>query len=171
MKLHQTVILLIVGSLLGGFLMVSQGFSAESGPGANTIESVEERRLKSSIIKKREQLEAQEAELHQKEIELKTLSAEVDKKLEELRRMGEEMQVLFDQVGKEEQQRLRKLSAMYEKMEPLQAARILVGLKEELVIQILSGMKGKSGGRILANMDRDKAVRLTSEFSQVVSNY
>ena len=79
------------------------------------------------------------------------------------------MQALFDQIDAEEQQRLRKLSAMYEKMEPFQAAEILVDLEEKLAIKILAGMKGKSGGRILANMDRDTAARLTREFPQVIS--
>lgn len=137
---------------------------------SSAAQSVEERRVAASIQSQRDLLAKQENTLRQQEMELKNLAAEVDKKLNELRKTREEMHDLFERVNEEEQQRLRKLGAMYGKMEPDQAARILVGLEEELAVAILSGMKDKSAGRILASMDRERAASLTRGISQVVSN-
>jgi flagellar motility protein MotE (MotC chaperone) len=74
---------------------------------------------------------------------------------------------LFQEVNAEEQQRLRKLSAMYGKMEPEQAAKILDGLDKQLAVEILSGIKDKSAGRILASMDQKRAAQLTRGISKI----
>jgi flagellar motility protein MotE (MotC chaperone) len=130
-------------------------------------QSVEERRIAVAIQAQRDQLAAREEAIRQREMELKKLADEVDRKLTDLSKVRAELQGLFQEVNAEEQQRLRKLSAMYGKMEPEQAAKILDGLDKQLAVEILSGIKDKSAGRILASMDQKRAAQLTRGISKI----
>jgi flagellar motility protein MotE (MotC chaperone) len=59
---------------------------------------------------------------------------------------------------------------MYEKMDPVQAASLLASLEEELAIGILSGMKSRSAGKVLNNIEKQKAARLSEAFSTLNTN-
>lgn len=139
----------------------------DGSPREATIGSVEERRLLAAIEEHRGRLREKEEILQQKEMELKTLEREVDKKLEELRKAREEATALLERQSEAESKRLRSLSAMYEKMAPDKAAALLVSMKESLAVDILAGMKGKTAGRVLENMERDKATSLSQAYSKL----
>jgi flagellar motility protein MotE (MotC chaperone) len=100
-------------------------------------------------------------------MELKTLEKEVDKKLVELRKAGEEATALLERKSEAENKRLRELSAMYEKMAPEKAATLLAEVEESLAIDILAGMKSKTAGRVLGNMERAKAAKLSQAYSNL----
>jgi flagellar motility protein MotE (MotC chaperone) len=112
-------------------------------------------------------LRQKEELLQQKEMELKTLEREVDKKLDELRKAREEAAALLERKNEAESKRLRSLSAMYEKMAPGKAAALLASMEESLAVDILAGMKGKTAGRVLENMDRSMASRLSQAYSKL----
>lgn len=169
MKAFRRTCLLATAVMLGCFGPAQPGWSAKtSDREGKTPASVEERRLTASIQDQRKKLEQREQSLRHREIELKTLTSEVEEKLEELARNRSQMQELFDQASEEEANRLRKLSKMYGKMEPNRAARLLADLEEDLAVDILSGMKSKSAGEILGRMERGKAQDLTRRFRQLV---
>jgi flagellar motility protein MotE (MotC chaperone) len=129
--------------------------------------SVEERRLKASIHQELIRLRQKEKMLDAKEMELKTLSREVDKKLEELKKARAEINGLLERKQELETQKARALSKMYEKMEPAGAAGLLVSLEKGLAIAILDGMSAKSAGRVLNNMDPETAASLSTSFSRL----
>lgn len=127
--------------------------------------SVEERRILSSLLEEKTKIAAQKKHLDAREMELKTLQAEVDKKLNELRRMREEVKELFAQKETEEKARILNLSKVYEKMDPAKAARVIATLETELAVDILANMKQKSAGKILNNLEGEKAAALSVAFS------
>ena len=102
--------------------------------------------------------------------ELKTLQAEVDKKLDELKTLRQQYEKLLAERDSKEAERVAELSQMYEKMDPAKAAAIVSSLDDNLAIGILSGMKKKSAGKLLNNMDPQKAVRLSRKFSSIEPN-
>jgi flagellar motility protein MotE (MotC chaperone) len=127
--------------------------------------SVEERRILASLLEEKARVAAQKKLLDAREMELKTLQTEVDKKLDELKRLREEVEVLVAQKDAEENARILELSKMYEKMEPAKAARVLTTLETELAVEILANMKQKSAGKILNNIEGEKAAALSVAFS------
>lgn len=138
---------------------------------ASVATTVEERRLNYAIAQERERLQAEyrlkEEALGLREIELKTLEGEVDKKLAELRQLKSELQALVGQKENLQGKRLADLGKMYEKMDAAQAAELIVELDEELAVDILARMKAKSVGRILNNLESDKAARLSAAYSSL----
>lgn len=131
------------------------------------IQSVEERRILLSLQEERARLQERDRQLDQRELELKSLQAEVDKKLDELNVLRQQFEQLLAQRNDLETERLGELSLMYEKMDPAKAAAIVATLDEELAIGILAGMRKKSAGKLLNNMERKKAASLSRRFSNI----
>jgi flagellar motility protein MotE (MotC chaperone) len=154
------------GVLLLAALLASPAWSA----GNSTIhkqrfDNVEERRLWVQLQKRRKDLQEKEDRLHRREKELKTLQQEVEKKLSRLSEMRKKLEKLLASKEKAEQERIKDLSKMYQRMDPLKAARALNALEEDLAIGILSEMRSRSAGKILSNMKKQDAAHLTSIFS------
>ena len=133
--------------------------------GQNQAGSVEERRLRSAMQEEVERLRLRQEGIARRELELKTLEVEVDKKLAELKRVREELTVLLARKDEEEAKKLRELSAVYEKMESARAAQVLAALDENLAIALLGGMKSRSAGKILDQMEKSTAARLSAGFA------
>lgn len=128
--------------------------------------SVEERRIRETLDAGGNAPFAREREeLENKKNELKRLEGEVDKKIEQLNQLRVKIEKLFEQKGEEEQKRTLELAKMYEKMTADKAAVILGTVDQQLAISILAKMKTKSAAKILNNMERDKAAKLTTAFS------
>lgn len=131
------------------------------------IKSVEERRILVSLQEERDKLQKKEKLLDSKEMELKSLQREVDKKLNELGFLKEEVQKLLALKDDEEAKKIRELGKVYEKMDPSKAALIIPSLKKELAVGILASMKKKSAAKILNSMDSEKALLLSRAFSSL----
>ncbi len=134
-------------------------------PDLEQSRSVEERRILSSLLEEKKKIAAQKKLLYAREMELKSLQTEVDKKLNELRRMREEVEELFAKKDTEENARILNLSKVYEKMDPAKAAWVIATLETELAVDILANMKQKSAGKILNNLEGEKAATLSVAFS------
>ena len=155
--------------LLSLFLLPQNLMAEESVDEAETSQnsSVEERRILASLKEERATLAAREKLLNTREMGLKTLQTEVDKKLNELRRLREEVEKLVAQKDEEENARILNLSKVYEKMDPTKAASIIATLKTDLAVDILANMKQKSAGKILNNLEGEKAASLSVAFSKL----
>lgn len=150
-------------------LFLALPFTASSAP-EGEFGSVEERRLKASIRQELLRLRQKEELLSAREMELKTLSREVDKKIEELKNARIEVNALLEKKNEQEIQKAQALSKMYEKMEPERAAELLATLEKNLAISILDGMRAKSAGKVLNNMDPAKAAILSTSYSNLGSD-
>lgn len=142
----------------------SQVWAAKSLAGKG-IESVEERRLLLSLQKEKEKIEEREKKLDMKEIELKTLTQEVDKKLEEIKKQRKFLEELLGERDEVRKKKIRALSKIFEKMDPEKAAPILNTLEDDLAIGVLEGMKSKSAGKLLSRLETEKAARLSVYFA------
>ena len=129
--------------------------------------SVEERRLRIEIQQELAKVRAKEESLRQKEIELKSLQEEVDKKLNALTKVREQLDQQLAQKDEAQLKKIRELAKMYEKMDPAAAAEVLVNLDHDLAIGILGGIKSKAAGKILANMEKDQAARLSQNYANL----
>lgn len=132
-----------------------------------TPASVEERRLRIEIQQELAQVRAKAESLRQKEMELKSLQEEVDKKLNALSKVREQLDQQLAQKDEAQLQKVRELAKMYEKMDPATAAEVLANLDHDLAIGILGGIKSKAAGKILANMEKDQAVRLSKNYANL----
>ena len=153
----RQIILCLSLVLLAGFLAP---VLAQDAPGA-APQSVEERRLRVTIEQEYARLHAREKAVEQREIALKSLQQEVDKRIAEMQTLREELNSLQAKKSEDEQKRAAELAKMYEKMDAPKAAKLLVGLNEGLAVQILGKMRSKYAGRILNNLDAETAARLS----------
>jgi flagellar motility protein MotE (MotC chaperone) len=146
-------------------ILIGAEFADEGDTSQNS--SVEERRILASLRDERAKLAAREKLLNAREMGLKTLQTEVDKKLNELRRLREEVEKLVAQKDEEENARILNLSKVYEKMDPSKAASIIATLETDLAVDILANMKQKSAGKVLNNLEGEKAASLSVAFSKL----
>jgi flagellar motility protein MotE (MotC chaperone) len=156
---HPALFLLIL-------LFLCSILPALAAPG-DEPESVEERRIKTSIRQEVNRLRQKEEMLNLRETELKTLQQEVDKKIEELKTARVEITALLEKKKELETEKTRELGKMYEKMEPAVAAGLLSTLEKQLAIAILESMSPKKAGKILDNMDRETAAALSTSYSKL----
>jgi len=131
------------------------------------IESVEERRILVSIEQEYEKLAERETDLDNRELQLKTLQGEVDKKLAAMQMLRDELEKLLDRKEEEEGQRVTELSKIYEKMEPANAARLIENLDQQLAIDLLLGIKKKTAGQILDSLRPETAAALSKAFTEI----
>ena len=156
------VVLIILSMLLVPLTLLAR----EMADGQE-ITSVEERRILVSIEEGYDKLAEREAELDSREMQLKTLQDEVDKKLAAMQGLRKELLKLLNRKQEEEGRRVGELSGIYEKMEPTKAARLIKALDKQLAIELLLGVKKKVAGEILNNLDPKFATALTKAFAEI----
>lgn len=166
MKYNTPIAISLVIMLTLSFCPVANGMAEEikSVSLNQEIGSVEERRILVSLQEERKKLQEKEKVLAARELELKSLQAEVDKKLNELKDLKEDVQKLLTRKEEEETKKIRDLGKVYEKMDPRKAAQLIPSLKKDLAIGILANMKKKAAAKIFNNMERDKALLLSKSF-------
>lgn len=171
LRFSATTVVLF-GALLLLFAQVhSAAVAAGETPAAAVPESVEERRLLYALSQERARLQAEYQQrvqqLDLREIELKTLAGEVEKKLTELKKLRQSVQQLLAEKSTVEAKRVKGLSKMYAKMAPAQAANLLTGLDQELAVAILAGMAPKSGAKIMNSLPVETATTLSVAYSSL----
>ena len=166
---------LLLSFTLAGLLLVG-GVPPTGGEEAMLpgLDSLEQRRLLLSLQEEREGMQrefaAKEEKLALRELELKTLETEVDKKLAQLQQARDDLSRLLEAKDEVEAQRIQGLGKMYEKMDPAQGAVLLAELNRELAVRILAGMKAKAAGALLENMPPEEARRLSTSYSTLVED-
>ena len=145
---------------------------AADTPDSDQYSSVEERRLQNVIIQERAHIQKQRAEIVMKKKELKTLEggvdkklAEIDNKLDQLRKLQQKIESLLEKKSAEEKKRLQGLAKIYEKMNPAKASLAIAGLDQQLAADLLANMKVKSAAKILDQSSKQKATQLSTTFS------
>jgi len=129
--------------------------------------TVEERRIRSSIQKEVARLREKEKLLEMKEMELKTLSREVDKKLAEMEKARIALNELLKEKKQREDKKAQELSKIYEKMEPAKAAQLLISLDKDLAVTIIEGMNSKKAGKVLNNIEPKVAATLSKSYASL----
>lgn len=114
------------------------------------------------LLQRRQQLDAKEKALSEREALLEAGQKELDRKFQELSGLRDEIQGLLKTQSKEEEARIASLVKIYEGMKPKDAARIFNTLDMDVLLQVVSRMGERKSGAILAAMDADRAKALTT---------
>jgi len=131
------------------------------------ITSVEERRILVSIEDEYAKLSERESKIDTREMQLKTLAMEVDKKLAAMQQLRSELVKLLDRKDATEGERVAELSKIYEKMNPQKSAVLIKALDYQLAVDLLLGIKKKTAGKILDNLDPETATKLSKAFTEI----
>jgi len=156
-----TIAILAIGSIL---LLQSPLFSFTSD---EQFTSVEERRILAAIKERDERLSAREEQLQGRELELKTLEDEVDKKIAAMQRLRTELNELLDQRDAKENARIEELSMIYERMNPQQAALLISELETGMAVNLLLGIKKKTAGQIMERLNAETAIKLSKAYTDL----
>lgn len=155
-------------------LMICSGVLLQLSPlsdaGAEEYASVEERRILTAIRAQQDKLSERETQLEQREMELKTIAAEVDKKIAAMQQLRSELNQLLDRRDAEENARVEELSLIYERMNPQQAAVLISELETQLAVNLLLGIKKKTAGQIMERLNAETALRLSRAFTDLSVN-
>jgi len=105
-------------------------------------------------------------ELRRREQELLALQQQMQSRLEELRKIEGNVQVMLQQADTTQNDKMRHLVDVYANMKARQAAEVLTNLDERIAVQILSGMRGRQAGEILTYMNAAKAAKLSEALTK-----
>lgn len=119
-----------------------------------------------TLSKRHRDLVQRERSISEREATLQAIEQRLDQKTDEMKKIQEYLQQLLGQKSEKEQEALKKLVAIYEKMKPAEAANILQGLDLETLLNIMEGMKEAKESAILAKMEPLRARIITIELAQ-----
>ncbi|GER94447.1 hypothetical protein A45J_2210 [hot springs metagenome] len=91
------------------------------------------------------------------------LKADIKKEIERLEKLKKEIEEAQKALDMKIQEGLLKVAKMYESMPPEEAARKLEKLDEDIAVIILNSLKPKTAGKILAQMENDKAASISKK--------
>ncbi|KAF0110446.1 MAG: hypothetical protein FD163_1943 [Hyphomonadaceae bacterium] len=129
--------------------------------------SAAEFRLLQNLQDRRQTLDERERDIITREGIIKTADDIVKARLATLAQVEANLQRLLGQVDDVEAQRLAALVRVYEKMKPKDAARVMEGLSDEVVISIASRMKEQPLALVLAKMAPARARQITTMLARM----
>ncbi|GAB6182794.1 MotE family protein [Thermodesulfovibrio hydrogeniphilus] len=101
---------------------------------------------------------------------LKILQQDLDKKMEELKKLKQEIEAKIKQqeeikamLEKAQSEQFQKLAKIYEQMPPEEGGARLEQLDDETAALILIAMKPRQAGKILANVNPQKAASISKK--------
>lgn len=118
--------------------------------------------IAADLKKRRNELDARENALNQREALMKVTEQQIDQKMEELKTLQKKLEKLLGTQSEEEAARMKSLVKVYEGMKPKEAARILDKLDMGIALSVVGQMSERKISPILAAMDPNKARTLTT---------
>lgn len=121
-----------------------------------------------------------ESELDRRNARLTSLMKDVEKRYKTLRMVQEELKAMNDageerpdevaakenqELEKKKQERIAKISKVFNKMKADDAAKMIPAMEEELVVEVMRRLKPKQAAKILGKIKPDKAARLTGKMA------
>lgn len=106
-------------------------------------------------------LASSEKKLTEREQTIKVAEAKLNSKVAELEKIKAQLGAMQKQLEEKEEKNMMSVVAIYEKMKPKEASKILSGLNVPDALSILERLKQDRAAVILSNMDAAKAQTLT----------
>lgn len=122
--------------------------------------------LLQDLSKRRKELDAREQAVIQKEGLLTAAEDRIEKKIVELEKVRAEIEGLIKTYDEQEEEEIKGLVAIYEKMKPQDAARIFDELDMDILLRVFDRMKASKSAPVLANMRPQKAKEVTSRIAE-----
>jgi|AntRauTorckE6833_2_1112554.scaffolds.fasta_scaffold04319_4 flagellar motility protein MotE (MotC chaperone) len=114
-----------------------------------------------SLAVRRQDLETREKRLSQREALLNAAEQEVDRKINELGALRDELTTLLDQQDKVQESRLNRMVKIYETMKPKDAAVIFNTLDMDVLLAVIGRMSERKSAPIFANMNPERSREVT----------
>lgn len=133
---------------------------------AGTDYTREEVEILQALSKRRDVLNAREAELDQKEALIMAAQKNVERKIEELNQLKAEIEDLLAEQQKVQENRLQSLVKVYENMKSADAARIFNSMDLEILLVVIGRMSERKMAPILAEMDPERARIITIRLAE-----
>jgi len=92
---------------------------------------------------------------------LSIIKSDIQKEVEHNEQLKKEIEEAQKTIDEKTKERLLKVSKIYEAMPPEEAAKRLEKLDENTAVAIISMLKPRAAGGILAQMDSDKAASIS----------
>lgn len=133
--------------------------------GDPTLFTQEEIDLLQNLSVRRGELDRKEQRLDERESLIAAAEARIDAKIEEMKSLQTAIERLVETKEAQEDDRIKKLISVYEKMKPKDAARIWNDLDMDILLQVALGMREANTAAVLSEMTPDRARALTSELA------
>ncbi|MDY7017611.1 MAG: hypothetical protein SVK44_05295 [Nitrospirota bacterium] len=119
--------------------------------------------LLKELQREKQRISAKETELAKKEAFVKNLDATLQARANELIALEQRLVALSLDAERTKDERIKKLSGVYENMDPEQAARAIEEMDPNLAVTLLLRMRKREAGRILGAMDPQKASKISQD--------
>ncbi|MBI3593005.1 MAG: hypothetical protein HY099_05965 [Nitrospirae bacterium] len=129
-----------------------------------TVHSYVHAQQQSQLQQKQQQPLQQGVPAKQRTLEeerLNILKADIQKEIANYKRLRQEIDEAQKVIDEKAKERLMKVVKMYEAIPSEEAARRLEKLDEDIAVSILTSLKPKTAGKILAQMENERAVSLS----------
>ncbi|MEL7490728.1 MAG: hypothetical protein AAGJ73_08410 [Pseudomonadota bacterium] len=146
-------------------IVVASAMEAPSPAVAETPSAVE-RRLLAQLASRREALDQRERDLDTREALLNAAETRLTERFATLESEIETLNALLAKKEQAEQAEFDALSDAYERMKPREAARIFEVLEDDILVPVAAGMRTQAIAGVLAEMNPNKARRLTRLLAQ-----
>lgn len=140
----------------------------KDAPGISDVSklSYSEIQLLQELAVRRTALEGRERKLNQRAVLLKAAEQRLVEKQDDLKKIRLEIKSLLNIKEKEEEERLKRLVAIYSNMKPKDAAKIFNELDMTVLLDVMQGMKERKIAPIVAAMEADRARKLTKQLAE-----
>jgi flagellar motility protein MotE (MotC chaperone) len=118
-----------------------------------------------NLAKRRDDLDAYQARLDDKNKVLQATESKIDQKLEELKNLQAQVELVLEEYKKKEDANIKSIVKIYESMKPKDAAKIFEELDMVILLQVVENMKESKVATILALMSPQKAKEVTVRFA------
>ncbi len=125
----------------------------------------EEIQLLQRLAERREELEQREREMDVREKLLNATELNIDKKIETLKNIEEQIRALVETHDEEERLQIESLVQTYSAMKPADAAGIFNSLDMDILIAIIEKMTPRKAAEILSKMNTSSANQITVELA------
>lgn len=120
-----------------------------------------ERNILENLAKRREELEKWSASISMKENILNATEKKINRKMDELKSLQQEVATLLAEYNGKESQKVKRLVRIYENMKAKDAARIFEEMDLAILLEVVGNMKEAKAAPILAKMEPLKAKEIT----------
>ncbi len=94
---------------------------------------------------------------------LNIIRADIQKKISQLEKLKKEIEEAQKALQKEQDEEILKIAKIYAAMPPERAARKLETLSEDMAVLILTSLQPRIAGRIMAQMNPEKAASISKK--------
>ncbi len=119
-----------------------------------------------ALTQRAEEIGRREAAVKREEEKLQELKKEMEQKIAQFEKLKIDVEASLKKVEDEREQNFRHLVKVYESMPAEDAAARMEKLEDKVALALLSRMKGKTAGKVLAAVEATRAARLSEALAE-----